>query len=68
MAAGYLVPVDVKVCPDISKGYGVFAKAPVKKGTLLWQPTQVKAVPIEEITARLAAMPHKDAHVSSVLD
>ena len=67
MAAGYLVPVNVKPCSDPSRGSGVFATAPVKKGTLLWQPDQVKAVPAEQITADLAAMPHDDAHVRLML-
>ncbi|KAK9863238.1 hypothetical protein WJX84_011240 [Apatococcus fuscideae] len=40
----------------------VFAAAPVKKGTLLWQPNQVKAVPAKQITADLAGMAHDDAH------
>lgn len=63
-AAGYLVPVTVKVCADASKGQGVFATAPVTKGTLLWRPDQVKAVPADEITSNLAAMPHTQASVS----
>ena len=64
MPAGYLVPVTIKVCPESSKGEGVFATAPVKKGTLLWQPSQVQAVPVDEITSKLAALPHEEAHVS----
>ena len=67
MAAGYLVPVNVKPCSDHSKGSGVFATAPVKKGTLLWQPNQVKAVPAEQMMADLAAMPPDDAHVRIML-
>ena len=40
-----------------------FATAPVTKGTLLWQPKEVKAVPADEITSILAAMPHDKATV-----
>ena len=64
MAAGYLVPVTVKACPDPNKGQGVFAAAPVTKGTLLWQPNQVQAIPADEITSTLAAMPYENAQVS----
>ena len=64
MPAGYLVPVTIKICPDSSKGEGVFATAHVKKGTLLWQPSQVQVVPVDEITAKLAALPYDQAHVS----
>ncbi len=68
MAAGYLVPVDVRICPDPTHGQGVFATAAVKKGTLLWSPKQVEAIPTEAITSKLAALPHDDAHVSCVQD
>lgn len=65
MSAGYLVPVTVKVSAAASKGQGVFAAAPVTKGALLWRPNHVKAVPAEEITSTLAAMPYEQASVSS---
>ena len=64
MTSGYLVPIVVKVCADPDKGQGVFATAPVPKGTLLWKPNHVQAVPAEDITARLAAMPYQVAQVS----
>lgn len=67
MSTGYLVPVAVRVCADASKGQGVFATSPVTKGTLLWKPDQVKAVPADEITSSLAAMPHEQASVSTRL-
>ncbi|KAL3150978.1 hypothetical protein ABBQ32_000718 [Trebouxia sp. C0010 RCD-2024] len=61
MSKGYLVPVTVKVCADGSKGHGVFATAPVTKGTLLWRPSEVKAVPAAKVTSSLAAMPREEA-------
>lgn len=64
MSKGYLVPVTVKVCADGSKGHGVFATAPVTKGTLLWRPSEVKAVPAAKVTSSLAAMPREEASVS----
>lgn len=67
MTTGYLEPITVKVCRDPSKGQGVFATARVKKGTLLWQPNQVQAIPVEDITAKLAAMPYEEAHVRCIL-
>lgn len=63
MAAGYLVPTLVKECTDPNKGQGVFATAPIKQGTLLWQPKHVEAVPADEIISRLDAMPYDHAQV-----
>lgn len=59
------MPVAVKVCADVSKGQGVFATAAVPKGTLLWKPDQVEAVPADKIASNLAAMPHDQAAVSA---
>ena len=67
MSTGYLEPVAVRVCADASKGHGVFATAPVTRGTLLWKPDQVKAVAADEITSTLAAMPDDEASVSAHL-
>ena len=66
MAAGYLVPTLVKECTDSNKGQGVFATAPIKQGTLLWQPKHVEAVPVDEIILRLDAMPYDQAQVRRV--
>lgn len=57
------MPVAIRVCADASKGQGVFATAPVTKGTLLWRPKEVKAVPADKMTSILAAMPHDKASV-----
>ena len=36
---GFLIAYEVKECKDKVKGFGVFAKEDIPKGTMTWQPT-----------------------------
>lgn len=61
----FVVPVEVRDCPQYGEGQkGVFAAAPVKAGTKVWEWTSlVKQIHHGELPALLAAMPRLDAQV-----
>ncbi len=60
---GFLIAYEVKECEDKVKGFGVFAKEDIPKGTMTWQPTTlVKKLSVQEVYASLKLMTFSEAH------
>lgn len=63
-AGGFLIPVDVKPCPDDpAKGHGVFALEAVAAGTAMWRPGLVRKLSRQQVAEQLAQLPADEAHV-----
>ena len=61
---GFLIAYEVKECKDKVKGFGVFAKEDIPKGTMTWQPTTlVKKLSLLEVYALLKLMTFEEAQM-----